>query len=269
MKRRILFCLALLITAARLEVVQAQLLRIDSVQPRRAERGGRVVIRGSLGPAEQGKAIRLAPYVDHNVIFYYPTILRWTPDEAEVVIPRNLPIDIYLVTVVYPERPIRHSNNHFLTIREPAPPAIRGGGDDPVVVLPNYCIGHPRRRRSSANSNTESSTGTLNAPCETMRGIYEENDFRSFPGWEISIRGDFGNRRSDQHLALATPDGDRLTVSHLLRIIAWSTGRVRIRIGDQVRPGRYRLLILNRLSRNAVPGVFERGSNDIEIRIEN
>lgn len=269
MKRRILFCLALLITAARLEVVQAQSLRIDSVEPRRAERGGRVVIRGSLGPAEPGKAIRLARVVDRNAIFYYPAILRWTRDEAEVLIPQNLPIDRYLVTVVYPERPTRHSNNLILTIREPAPPAIPGGGDDPVVVLPNYCVGHPRRRRSSANSNTERSTGALNAPCETMRDIYEENDFRSFPGGEITIRGDFGNRRSDQHVALATPDGDRLTISHLLQILSWSTSRVRIRIGGQVTPGRYRLLILNRLSRNAVPGVFEQGSNDIEIRIQN
>jgi hypothetical protein len=276
-KRRILLCLALFITAARLEAVQAQALRLDSIEPQRAERGSRLVIRGSLGPAEVGKAIRLARVVDRNAIFYYPAILRWTRDEAEVSLPRNLPVDRYLVTVVYPERPTRHSNNLILTIREPAPPAEAGNDPNPVVVLANRCMSRPRRRTSRSQGEYEISTGGMYAACETMRSITGQSTLSAFPGDEITIDGYFGNRRADQHVALAKSvevysererrNIQRLEVSHLLQIVAWSSNRVTVRIGDHVRSDDYRLLILNRLSRSVLPGIFEEGSTIIQLRV--
>jgi hypothetical protein len=261
-KRRILFCLALLlITAARLEVVQAQALRLDSLEPQRVERGGRVVIRGSLGPAEVGKAIRLARVVDR--------------DEAEVSLPRNLPVDRYLVTVVYPERPTRHSNNLILTINRPAPPAEAGNDANPAVVLANRCMTRRRGRTSSSDGEYGVSTGGIYAACETMRTITGQSTLSAFTGDEITIDGYFGNRRADQYVALAKPVEDaerqrtseRFEVSHLLQIVAWSSNRVTIRIGDHVRSDDYRLLILNRLSRSVLPGIFEEGSTIIQLRV--
>lgn len=277
MRRVMLFCLAFLIGVACSITVDAQALRIDSIQPQPAELGETVVIRGSLGLPERGKAIRFARVVDRRTEIFYPTILRWTPDEAEVSIPRNLPVDRYLVTVVYPERPTRHSNNFILTINQPAPPAQAGRDDSPVVVIANRCMSRSRSRTSRSTDEYEISTGGMYAACETMRTINNENALSAFPGDEITITGDFDNRRADQHVALAKfvdvysdrerRNERRLTVSHLLQIVAWSSNRVRIRIGDRVRPDDYRLLILNRLSERVVPGVFEQGSNVIQVRV--
>ncbi len=276
MKRRILFCLALLITAARLEVVQAQALRIDSISPELAEPGGTVVIRGDIGPPDRKKAIRLETLVNYRITRFYARILRWTPFEAEVVLRRDLPVGLYLVTVVYPTDSSRRltSNNFPLTIREPAPPAQAGSSDSPVAVLANRCM---RNRTSRSTGDYEISTGGMYAACETMRTIKNENAISVLPGDEITIKGDFGNRRADQHVALAKfvevylerqqRNEQRLNVSHLLQIVAWFPYAVRIRIGDQVRPDDYRLLILNRLSKRVVPGVYEQGSNLIQIRV--
>jgi len=274
-KRRILFCLALMITAAWFEAVQAQVLRLDSIQPRRAERGARVVIRGSLGPAEVGKAIRLARILDRDAVFYYPAILRWTHEEAEISLPRNLPVDRYLVTVVYPERPTRHSNNLILTINPPAPPAEAGNDPNPAVVLANRCMTRRRGRTSSSDGEYGVSTGGIYAACETMRTITGQSTRSAFPGDEITIEGYFGNRRADQYVALAKPvavaerqrRNERFEVSHLLQIVSWSSNRVTIRIGDHVRSDDYQLLILNRLSRSALPGIFEEGSTIIQLRV--
>ncbi len=276
MRRSMLFTFALLITIACSLSVEAQPLRIDSIEPQIAERGETVVIRGSLGLPERGKVIRFARIVDRRAQLSYPPVRSWTRDQVEVFIPRDLAVDRYLVTVVYPERPTRHSNNFILTIREPAPPAEAGREDNPVVVLPNRCITRPRNRTSRSEGEYEISTGGMYAACETMRAI-NENALLAFPGDEITIAGDFGNRRADQHVALARfvevyserqrRTERRLHVSHVLQIVAWSPNRVTVRINDRVRPDDYSLLILNRLSRNVVPGVFEQGSNVIQIRV--
>lgn len=277
MRRIMLFSRAFLIALACAMSISAQALRIDSITPQPAEPGQTLVIQGSLGPPDHNKVIRLARVVDHQAQFFQATTLRWTRDQAEVAIPRTVPVDRYLVTIVYPERPTRHSNNFILTIREPPPPARAGRDDNPVVVLPNRCLTQPRRRTSRSRGDYEISTGAINAPCESMRRVSEENRLRAFPGDEIAITGDFGRRRADQYVALADfVEGDlndqqrnqhRLRVSHLLQIVAWSTDQIRVRIGERVRPNDYSLLIINRISRNAVPGVFEQGSNFIHIRV--
>jgi hypothetical protein len=277
MRRTMLFGVAFLIVFGGSMSVAAQALSIDSIEPQSAEPGTTVRIRGSLGLPERGKAIRFARVVDRRTEIYYPTLLRWTRDEAEVSIPRNLPADRYLVTVVYPDRPTRHSNNFILTIREPAPPAQAGRSDSPVVVLANRCMSRSRNRTSRSTSEYEISTGGIYAACETMRTINDENTPIAFPGGEITITGDFGNPGADRHVALAKfvevyserqrRTERRLNVTHLLKIVAWSPNRVRIRIGERVRPDDYLLLILNRLSARVVPGIFEQGSNVIQVRV--
>jgi hypothetical protein len=277
MRRMILFGVAFLIVTGGPMSVAAQALSIDSIEPQTAEQGATVVISGNLGLPERGKAIRFARVVDRNTEIFYPRILRWSRDAAEVSIPRNLPVDRYLVTVVYPDRPTRHSNNFILTVREPRPPAEAGRSDSPVVVLANRCMSRSRNRTSRSTDEYEISTGGIYAACETMRTINDENSLSAFPGSEITIAGNFGSRRGDQHVALAKVvevyserqrrTELRLNVSHLLQIVAWSPNRVRIRIDDRVRPGDYRLLILNRLSEGVVPGIFEQGSNVIQIRV--
>lgn len=278
MRRMMLFGFSLVIAVACSMMVHAQPLRIDSVSPQTVERGGHLVIFGSLGPRERGKVIRFARVVDRRAEFFYPTVLRWTADQAEVIVARSLPIDRYVVTVVYPDRPTRHSNNFVFTVREPPPPAVPGHEDNPVVVLPNWCVGHPPKRTSRVEGGTERSSGASNAPCETMRAIYDANVRFVQPGGDVTIRGDFGDRRGDQYVALAKfveVDSERQgqsqrrwQVSHLLQIVAWSRDRITVRVGDFVNPDFYGLLVLNRLSRNPVPGVFEEGSNAIQIRVE-
>ncbi|HEX7296908.1 MAG TPA: hypothetical protein VF251_14230 [Pyrinomonadaceae bacterium] len=258
-------------------IAQAQPLRIDSVSPRTVIRGEQLTLNGSFGSAERGKTVRFARVVDRQAEIFYPTILSWTDAEIVVTVPRHLPIDQYVASIVYPERPTRHSNNFIFRVRESPPPAIPGGGDDPVVVLPNWCVIHPPQRSSRVGRDTEKSTGASTAPCESMRSIYGVDIRVVRLGDQITLRGDFGVRRNDQLVAIgkliavdsARQGGlkHRLRVSYLLPVVAWSQNRITVRVLDEVNPDDYAMMLVNRLSRTTVPGIFEEGSNAFEIRV--
>lgn len=248
-------------------IASADASEIVRVAPSTVERGNVVTLVGRDFGDQAGHDVAILRLVNGQIQDggQPMDVTLWASSRIKAIVPQNLePAPGY--AVVIRSRDQGYSNVVALDVRTASLPRwpLRSG-----EVIENRC------EASRSRQNIQPFP-----PCPTLGYIGRVDAQRAFPGGLLLLDGDFSHLQQGQAIALVKTDMvytpeigrsiHRQIAQHLLPIVWSSPNRVEVAIGNEVYPGTFTLMLVNRLPEfDGLGGIFEHGSNTWDVTIEN